>query len=648
MDPVKNPDSNGEQMVTSVDTEQIAVSSKQKASLFSHWWVKLLVGFFLFLIVIGGISAYVGLKAKAFYQKAIGLQPHVESLKGNLESQDLVHLKENLVKLHDDIASLKDDYQSFRAIGALPVASSYFRDGQHVLTAAVAGVEAAQVLTDAIEPYADILGFQGSGSFTGGTAEDRIITILQTLDKITPELDDVAGRLTIVDQELQLVDESRYPFTVQGKYLPEEMKQVKEVVDAVTKGVTDAKPALTLLPKLAGMDGERKYLVIFHNDGELRGTGGFMTAYAVLRVEKGRIYPEQSSDIYDLDARFKDRLQPPDSIKKYLKGITYWHLRDMNISPDFKENMDLLTSYSQKVPGFPKIDGVIGVDTNVLVDVLKLFGFVDVPGFGKFTAENDPRCDCPQVVYQLELIADRPVATLVENRKGVMGPLMRELIVKAYDAPTAWWDDLLKIVGENVAGKHIVFYFPDEEFQAAAEKLNAAGRVADTTDDYLMITDVNFGGAKANFFVTQSVTSQLAIDADGTLTRTLTIEYDNPAPASNCNLEAGQLCLNAPMPNYVRIYVPKGSELVESVGLDDAAVVKEELGRTVFEGFVKVNPQSTTKTIYTYALPWKQSDAPKEIVVQKQVGKDSSHYKVESLHDVHEFDLDTDRTFPFR
>lgn len=648
MDIIKDTDSNAVEMVTERSREQGAGSNEVPPRKKSRWWLKLLLGLFVLLLVIGGIAAYFGFKAKAFYQQVLGLQPHFETLKGNLESQDLAHFKENLVKLHDDIVSLQGEYQSFQTIGWLPIFSSYFRDGERVLTAGVAGVEAAQVLTDAIEPYADVLGFQGSGTFTGGTAEDRIVTILQTLDKITPKLDDVAAKLAIVDQELQAIDESRYPWTVQGRYLPDEMKQVKEVVDAVTKGVTDAKPALTLLPKLAGMERERKYLVIFHNDGELRGTGGFMTAYAVLRVEKGRIAPEQSSDIYDLDAKFRERLQPPEPIKKYLKNVPYWYLRDMNLSPDFKENMDLFMSYAAKVAGFPKIDGVIGVDTNVLVEILNLFGFVNVPGFGKFTSENDPRCECPQVVYQLELIADRPVATLVENRKGVMGPLMRELVVKAYDAPTAWWDDLLKIFGTNVQAKHIVFYFPDEEFQVAAEKLNAAGRVAETSGDYLLITDVNFGGAKANFFVKQNVTSQLSIESDGTLKRTLTIEYDNPAPASNCNLEAGQLCLNAPMPNYVRIYVPKGSVLMESVGLDQPAQAKEELGRTVFEGFVKVNPESTTKTIYTYTLPWKQTDAPEEMLIQKQVGKDVSHYKVESLHDVHEFDLETDRTFSFR
>ena len=199
--------------------------------------------------------------------------------------------------------------------------------------------------------------------------------------------------------------------------------------------------------------------------------------------------------------------------------------------------------------------------------------------------------------------------------------------------------------GKGVAEKHIVFYFSDSEFQTAAEKLNAAGRVVDVSGDYLMITDVNFGGAKANFFVQQDVVGQLKIDPDGTLTRTLTITYTNPAPASNCNLEAGQLCLNAPMPNYVRIFVPKGTKLVEAVGLDEEVVTKEELERTVFEGFVKVNPDSSTKTIYTFILPWKKSDAPKELLVQKQVGKDTTHYKLELPDRVEEFDLVGDKTF---
>ena len=67
---------------------------------------------------------------------------------------------------------------------------------------------------------------------------------------------------------------------------------------------------------------------------------------------------------------------------------------------------------------------LIAVDTKVLVSLLEVLGPIGVSGWGNFSAKPDPRCDgCPQVVYALELLADKPVSTLRADRKAVIGPL---------------------------------------------------------------------------------------------------------------------------------------------------------------------------------------------------------------------------------
>lgn len=605
---------------------------------------RLFIVFLVFLGILTILGLIVGFRVKRVYSEALKLVPIAEKAKGNLESQDLPALKTTLPEIKNQIQVVQSAYRPLKFLGVIPVGGKYVTDGDHLLAAANSGLEAIEILVDAVEPYVDVLGFHGSGSFSSGTAEDRTIAILGTIDKVAPKFDQVAEKLARVDQELSQINENRYNYEFRGKNIAEEAKQVKEAVHAAAVGLGDARPALEILPKIAGMESEKKYMILFHNDGELRGTGGFMTAYGILRVDKGRVNAEKSSDIYDLDNKFRERLKPPAPIEKFLK-VKYWHLRDMNLSPDFKQNMDLFSSYYLKIPGEPKIDGIIGVDTNFLVDLLQILGPIDVPGFGRFSTENDPRCDCPQVVYQLELIADKPLGALVENRKGALGPLMRELITKSYAAPKPWWDDLLKAFVNNATQKHIVFYFKDQDFQNVAEKLNVAGQVNQNNGDYLLVTDVNLGGAKANFFVKEEVTQNLEIGKDGTITKKLTVVYTNSAPPSNCNLEAGKLCLNAPMPNFVRIYVPQGSQLVEALGLDDEPTVREEFGRTVFEGFIKINPQSSAKTVYTYSLPWKVGQAPKSFIIQKQVGKDQPHYKIELSDRIEEFDLTGDKKF---
>ena len=71
----------------------------------------------------------------------------------------------------------------------------------------------------------------------------------------------------------------------------------------------------------------------------------------------------------------------------------------MNLSPDFQVSMNTFLENYGKVEDKKKIDAVIAIDTKVLVDLLKVLGPIGVAEWGNFSAENDPRCDCPQVFY---------------------------------------------------------------------------------------------------------------------------------------------------------------------------------------------------------------------------------------------------------
>ena len=99
-----------------------------------------------------------------------------------------------------------------------------------------------------------------------------------------------------------------------------------------------------------------------------------------------------------------------------------------------------------------------------------------------------------------------------------------------------------------------------------AENFNATGKIKDFDGDYFHLNDTNFAGAKSNLYVNQAVDQEINVAGDGTITKTVTITYTNPQPPSDCNLESGGLCLNGLLRDWVRIYVPKGSELKEVLG----------------------------------------------------------------------------------
>jgi len=125
-----------------------------------------------------------------------------------------------------------------------------------------------------------------------------------------------------------------------------------------------------------------------------------------------------------------------------------------------------------------------------------------------------------------------------------------------------------------------------------------------TEGDFLAIVDANLGGAKSNLFTEYEVQQLVDGPENGYITNTLEITYRNTRKADNCNLEAGQLCLNAPAPTWNRLYLPLGSELVQAQGYTEEPSSYEELGFQVIDGFFVLDPLGMAKIRLTYKVPY--------------------------------------------
>lgn len=611
--------------------DQVQSETKKKRFRLNKWH-KIGAGVIaiLLLIVIGvGIHSYqvvMSVKAQADELMVVG-----QTLKEHLKTQNLPASEASLIEIQDRIDRMQSDYKKLSYYNFIPVASSYYQDGNHAFAAGEAGISAGLKTIDALVPYADVLGFEGEGSFTGGTTEDRIRVLLETLSKVTPVIDDISADLQVVDAELAQINPNRYPEKIQGRELRSNIYQAQQFVKGSLAAMTEFKPVLEVLPQIAGSDTRRKYLVIFQNDNELRPTGGFMTAYAVMFIEDGKATPEKSDDIYELDKKFTKRIPIPNILGRYLTSERYFNLRDMNVNPDFKLSMDTFYEHYREVPGEPaNIDGIISIDTNVLTELVRVLGPVEVPGYGTFSAENDPRCDCPQIIYVLSEIVDRPTPYLREDRKGIIAPMMQAILQKAYSAPKEQWPQLAELAWKKIEGKHVQFYFFDEQFQQAAETANAAGRMNQPKEgqDFLAIVDANLGGAKSNLFVETEGKLEVSAPSNGVLTNTLTLKYKNDRRGDNCNLEAGQLCLNGTLRDWVRIYLPKGAKLVNANGFDQGTLSEsedEETGFHIIEGVFRLAPLSQATVQVEYTVPYENTETY-QLQMRKQAGTDQWKY----------------------
>ncbi len=483
------------------------------------------------------------------------------------------------------------------------------------------------------------------------TVEERLLLVLDTVDKLQPSLDEIGEKLKLAREEIDQIDPGRYPQTFFGKKIRENVVVLINAIDGAAEIALEAKPVISYLKPLLGVPDEKRYLLLFQNDTELRPTGGFITAYAEMSVHNGKITPLGSHDIYSLDAKLGNRVKAPDPILDYHKNVFYWHLRDMNLSPDFAKSMETFWEHFQTV-GPKEIDAIIAVDTKVLVDLLEVLGQIGVPGWGNFSAEIDERCDCPQVVYELELLADKPISDWRTERKAVLGPLMHSILSNAMGSPRKKWPEFFNIGLSAVQEKHLLVYFFDEELQKAMEALNAAGRIEETKGDYFHLNDCNFAGAKSDMFIERSVKQEIEIGGDGTVTKMITIDYRNPAPPSNCNLEAGELCLNGLYRDWVRLYVPEGSELIEATGAEIEAKVYEDLGKTVFETFygdqAPLRPEGKKQLTFKYKLPFKlEKGEDYQLLIQKQPGTYNPEYEIILGNQQEIFELTTDRNLQF-
>ncbi len=639
-----------------INEDSLGGTDREGSRVVLNWikknWIFIGVGIFSGLII--AFLVGVILPLKSVWAQTEKLKPKISEVKSAAGSKNLSELMAKIKETEKELAELKRRYQKLFLIKNLPYLKKYYQDGEHGLAAAEKGLEAGKLVVKAVEPYQDFLGLEEATTSSEinqveKTAEDRIDFLVEGLASINPELEKINQKLNAVSEHLDEINADDYPESFQGIEVKAQLVSIKQLVNDVNLLLSQGGPLIEKADWLMGVDEPRNYLMIFQNDGELRPTGGFWTAYGILEVDDGNVAPKISEDIYALDNRFNSRIEPPRPIKEYHKNVYYWHLRDINLSPSFKESVEIFSEYYKDLPGAVDFDGVFAVDTRVLVDLVEALGGIGVPGWGNFTAEPDDRCwGCPQVIYKLEEYADKPAATTRADRKAFLSPMMHSIIANAMGSPKEKVAELAQVVFENFNEKHLLVYFPDPDLQQAVEKLNIGGTLGQAPEDsdYFHLNDANFAGAKSNLFIEQSVDQDYKIE-DNKIVKQVSVVYKNTAPASNCNLEAGELCLNGLYRNWMRFYVPEGSKLIEMKGSEVEPKAYSELGKTVFEGFYgdkyPLHPKGSTRVSVTYELPIKPKTSLSALFI-KQPGTGEPEYKITiNGNPVEEFKLTSDK-----
>ncbi len=600
------------------------------------------VGIIVILLVI--LGAYLAFQVVALAAQAKAVYTQAKAAGAAAKTQNVVLAREQLVKTRDQAEKLQKQIGGVAVFHFIPFLGGYISDADHMVSAGIHGINAGIITTDSLIPYADVLGLKGEKSFSGGSAEERIRTAIKTLDKVVPKIDDIDREMQAAKKDMDKVNPGHYPNFWVFKKIRTQVVTAKTLVDDGVLAVNEGKPLIKVLPELLGANKAKKYLVLFQNDKELRPTGGFLTYYSIFRIDQGVIHIDSSSDIYALDNSISYHPTADPIILKYLPKVPTQNIRDINLSPDFQKSMDAFRTYYGKSTQKTEVDGIIGLDTQFLVHIIKILGGVQADG-QNFTADNDAGCNCPQVVYQLEQNTTEIVNYVKTNRKGIVGDLLYATMQKALGvSPKIYWGPLFQAAIADANEKHILFSLNDQNAQSGINSLGWAGQIKNFNGDYLHINDANFGGAKSNMYIQQSVRVDYAVASGGDIQKTVAIEYKNPQKYSDCSLTTqGGLCLNAILRNFQRFYVPKGSTLISSKGSQVKVTTVDDLDKTAFESFFTVNPLGKATMTYVYKLPFKASgNLP--VLIQKQPGVEVVPFEIYvNNQKVDSFDLKQDR-----
>lgn len=528
---------------------------------------------------------------------------------------------------------------------AIPIMGGYYSDVAGFAGAGVEELIAADKLLSNLEGVKSELGFDGHQK----SGPERVTQAVRIIDKSLNYLADIEGNILKAKDLVKNIDIEKYPESFRGKEVRANLEVAKNFILGAAVVVKDNRQIIKIAPSLLGEPSSKTYLLLFQNDKEIRPTGGFITAYATLKLEHGQVSSTTSDDIYRLDEKLLNvcltkicPLTPPAPIVKYLPEVSgkprsAWSMRDSNLSPDLPTSAkEFERMYSLLGEGLP-FDGIIFIDSQVVEELIEVTGPISVFDT-EYSAKLDKRCNCPNVIYELEAYAEI-AAKGEKDRKAILGVLMQQILARSVGADVEKVPQLINTIARLANHKHVMFYMHGEVAQSALSVLNWTGEIKEYDGDYLHINDSNFAGGKSNLYVEQTVTQEIKIEKVE-VKKKITIEYKNP--------QGFNTWLNGINRDYVRFYVPKGSKVVSSKGSEvPVTTIEDDLGKTVFEAFIQVRPQNSRKLEIEYTVPYDPKDEYK-LLIQKQPGAKDFHYKIKlNGSQKADFKLDQDKEFKF-
>ncbi len=406
---------------------------------------------------------------------------------------------------------------------------------------------------------------------------------------------------------------------------------LKELLPSLKNYLPQTKGLIKNLPEMLGFYNSSNYLLLFENNNELRGSGGFIGSFGILTLDKGEIKNFFIEDVYRLDNPYRKAIQ--EGKTPYIKvpypmdpGSTgNWSFRDSNLNPDFEESAKTALSFYQTQRIFSNKDkypedikGVFALTTSFFDNVIEILGPVPLP---EYNLTLNGRNTLETLSLEVEAGQDKQNN---QNPKTILSKVGDFLFKKMEDLTKEEISGLALSTVKNLDQKHIMLYFENEKIQKVSEDFNWSGKMTspEKNKDYLMIVNNNFGGGKSSLQIEELIKQRIIIRQDGAIEKEITITRNHTSDYKFKYYDPWakkDMWLIGDNNNYIKVYVPEGSKFIKASGFNKTVDILSENKRTVYGGWFSVSPKQTKQITINYELPFKINEGY-HLNVQKQPG----------------------------
>ncbi len=440
------------------------------------------------------------------------------------------------------------------------------------------------------------------------TAQEETLLSLR-LERLRTEIDKLEENLRLLGQKVPTG-------------IPQ-LQRIKQMLIETDETMARLKKITPYFDSLFAKDTQRKYLLLFANNRELRPGGGFIGSFGILTLKDFTLEDLKIYDVYDADGQLVAHIEPPAPIKEYLQQF-HWFLRDSAFSPDFLENYAQAKFFLEKEMGFNDFSGGILLTTTAIENLLEAFGDIYLPDLKE-------TINYKNFYLKTQIHAEKDFFPGSIQKKSFLSSLTRVILMNLESAST---QKLITGLKASLDKKQIVVYFDEPQIQDVIDKAYWSGRVIDAqcpdkvvncTVDYLFPYDANLGANKANFFISHQNSLRINIDSDGTIHHLLKLKFKNDSPADT--FPGGNYH------NYFQLLLPLEAK-IKMVTKNDVLVEKIDETQEEFKkiGFLlDIPPKSTVEVKVDYLLEDKIKKGRNiyQLIVQKQIGSFDNDFGLE-------------------